>query len=80
MSFLVGFVLVFDGKSLLTKCLNFDGLSRQGTIEQHFPVNCAKIGLSFTTCLAEIPPFALSQQTKNSIVDLLKLAVTEILD
>ena len=80
MNFLVGFVLVFDGKSLLTKCHKFDGLSRQETVEQRFSMNCAKIGHSFTTCLAKIPSFAPSQQTKISIVDLLKLAVTEISD
>ena len=45
MSFLVGFVNVLsEGKSPLKRCLHFDGLYRQETIGQHFPMNCSKIG------------------------------------
>ena len=40
-------VVLFDSKSPLKKCLYFDGLSRQKTIGQHFPMNCSKIGHSY---------------------------------
>ena len=43
---LVGFELLV-GKSPLEKNLNFDGLSRQETYGQHFPMNCSKIGHSY---------------------------------
>ena len=47
MSFLVGFVL-FKGTSSLETCLNLVGLTRQETIEQHFPMSrCSKIGHSY---------------------------------
>ena len=49
--FLVGFnwicVMLFEGSSPLKKCLNFDGLSRQETIGQHFPMYCSTIGHSY---------------------------------
>ena len=37
-------VVFFEVKSALKKRLNFDGLSIQETIGQHFPMNCSKIG------------------------------------
>ena len=78
MSFLFGFVL-FEGESMLKKCRNFDGLSRQETIGQHFPMKCSKIGHSyesFTYLFAGDNFIRHLSADKNSPVDLWKLAVT----
>ena len=44
-------VVLFEGKSTLKKCLNFNGLSMQEAVGQHFPRNWSKIGHSYEAYL-----------------------------
>ena len=65
--------VLFEGKSPLKECLNLDGLSRQETIGQHFPMNCPKIGHSyeaFTYLLGRNIFTRLFSANKNSPADL----------
>ena len=53
-------------------------LDMKETIGQHFPMNCSNIGHSyeaFTYLFSRNTFIRLSRQTKNSSVDLMKLAV-----
>ena len=83
---LVGFVL-FCVKALqhMKKCLNFDGLSGQEKIWQHFSINCSKIGQSYQTpCSYEAIKYLFGQDIStrllsanwNSSADHLKFGVT----
>ena len=73
--------MFFEGKSTLKKCLNFDGLSRQETIEQRFPIELFQvwslIGSMFTPVWAKYLHLSsyLSAEI-NSPEDFLKLAIT----
>ena len=55
----------------------FDGLSKQGTIGQHFPMNCSKIGHSFkafTYLFGQCIFICLHAAHKNSLADLWKFS------
>ena len=70
--------VLFEGTSPL-KCLYFDGLSRQETIRQHFPMNRSKTGHSYETFIHLYGQYifiCLLSAKKSSPVDLSKLAVT----
>ena len=75
----VGFVRrLFTIHRPMKKCLNFDGVSEQEKIGQHFHMNCSRIGYSFELII--IVPVGLYISTpllshfanKNSSADLLK--------
>ena len=71
-SFWVGYVLC-----CLKQCLNFDGLSWQEKVGQHFPMNCFKFGHSyeaFTYLFGRNIFIRRLSASKNCSVDLLKLS------
>ena len=67
--------VVWRHVTIIQKCLIFDGLSRQETIGQHFPMSCSKIGHSceaFTYLFGPNISFVFSQQ-RNSLPQDLQL-------